>query len=191
MPPTPHQPVDPDVLASDRVRSPHPRLPDVLRERWDVLLVISAGGALGSLARWGLGELLPHGPGDFAWSTFVANVTGALLLGVLMAFMVDLLASTRYVRPFLGVGLMGGYTTFSTYLLDTQHLLTSGRPWLAPAYVGGTLLVGLAAVWAGLVTGRALIALAHRGAARRNAHDLSDRAGDPGRPTTAETRNES
>src|SRR5512147_1738493 len=60
----------------------------VLRDRWDVLAVIAAGGALGSLGRWGLTVLLPHPVGTFPWATFTANVTGCLLLGALMVFVI-------------------------------------------------------------------------------------------------------
>jgi CrcB protein len=135
----------------------------LVREHRDVVAVVAAGGALGSIGRWGLAEALPHGPGEVAWSTFAVNVTGALLLGFLMAAMADVLAGTRYVRPFLGVGVLGGWTTFSTYMLDTRDLLAAGR---VPAglllYLGGTLVLGLVAVWLGLVAGRVLLAVGRR-----------------------------
>lgn len=74
-----------------------------------------------------------------------------------MVFVVDVWPPTRYVRPFLGVGVLGGFTTFSTYMLDTRAMLTAGRPFGAAGYLVGTLLVGLVAVWLGIVTARTLI----------------------------------
>ena len=114
-----------------------------LRSRWDILLVISMGGALGSLARWGVGELLPWSGEDFPWATFIENVSGGFLLGILMVLLLDVLPPRRYLRPFLGVGLLGGYTTFSTYMLEARELLYSGHVVTAVAYLGGSLLVGL------------------------------------------------
>ena len=90
--------VSPFDIASARAREPV----------WDILLAIAAGGALGGAARFGLNSLWPTSPGGFPWSTFVENVTGALLLGVLVVFLVDVWRPRRYVRPFLGVGLLGG-----------------------------------------------------------------------------------
>ena len=151
----------------------------LLRERWDLLLVIAVGGALGSVARWAVAVALPHAEGRFAWGTFVANVSGALLLGVLMAFMVDRLARSRYLRPLLGVGFLGGYTTFSTYMLDTRSMLAAGRPEVALAYVGGTLAIGLLAVWVGLVLGRSVVVVATRRSARPHDHRSSERSEHP------------
>jgi CrcB protein len=155
-------PVEPDLPRPEPPARPHPSAWRLARERWDLLLVISAGGALGSLARWGLGVAFPHPADRVAWGTYLANVSGALLLGLLMAFMADVWATTRYVRPFLGVGVLGGYTTFSTWMLDTRGLLAAGEPARAAAYLLGTLVVGLVAVWAGLVLGRGWIMVARR-----------------------------
>lgn len=124
--------------------------------------MISAGGALGSLARWALGEALPHDAGDLPWSTMTANVSGSLLLGLLAALLAEVWPSRRYLRPFLGVGLLGGYTTFSTYMLDTRGLLAAGRPGLAAGYLAGTVLVGLLAVFAGVLVGRSSLAVTRR-----------------------------
>lgn len=157
-------PVDPDTAVDAR----EPAVAEgtsFLRSRWDVLLVISAGGALGSVARWGVGELLPWTGTGFPWATFVENVSGGFVLGVLMVFLLDVWAPHRYLRPFLGVGLLGGYTTFSTYMLESRDLLVAGQPVTAFAYLAGSLLAGLAAVWLGI----ALARLRTRGARRRNA----------------------
>jgi CrcB protein len=139
----------------------------VLVNRGDILAVIAAGGALGSLARWGLAQAMPHPAAAFPWATFDANVSGCFLLGVLMIFVTDVWPPSRYVRPFLGVGVLGGFTTFSTYTLDTRALLLSGRTGLAGLYVLASLVCGLIAVWAGIAGARALVVLARHRVDRR------------------------
>jgi CrcB protein len=139
----------------------------VLRSRADILAVISAGGALGSLARWGLTLAWPVRPGGFVWATMMANVSGALLLGFLMVFVLEVWPPSRYVRPFLGVGVLGGYTTFSTAMLDTRVLLVAGYRAQAAGYLFGGLLAGLLAVWLGMAAARALVVVARTRAARR------------------------
>jgi CrcB protein len=144
--------------------------------------VIAAGGALGSLGRWGLGEALGHDRGAFATSTLVANVSGALALGVLMVLVLEVWPPTRLVRPFLGVGVLGGYTTFSTYMLDTEEMLRAGTPAVAAAYLFATLALGLLASWSGVAVTRAAAAAAHR----RRLHALT-RKGEGGSDTRPPT----
>jgi len=116
-----------------------------VRSHLRLLPAIAAGGALGSLARWGVGEALPHGVAEFAWSTFLVNVSGAFLIGILMAFTLGPWAHHVYLRPFLGVGFLGGYTTFSTYMLDTRNVLASSHPGTALLYLFGTVIAGIGA----------------------------------------------
>jgi len=134
----------------------------VVRDRWDVLLVIACGGAAGSLARWALGEALPHPPNGFPWATFTENLAGGFVLGALMVWLTAVRPASRYLRPFLAVGLLGGFTTFSTYMVDTRGLLVVGRPGLAAAYLVGTVVGGLLAVLLGVLGGRAALTLAQR-----------------------------
>ena len=130
---------------------PHdPDEPSRRRPRRDILAVIAVGGALGALARYGLARALPHSPGDFPWSTLLTNVAGCLAIGVLMVIVIERLPSSRLVRPFFGTGLLGGFTTFSTYAVDTRAMLAAGRPGPAAAYLFGTLVLGLLAVVVGL-----------------------------------------
>jgi CrcB protein len=121
-----------------------------------VVAVVAAGGAGGALARYGLGLAVPHRPGTFPWASFGINVTGCLLIGVLMVLVADVWPSHRLLRPFLGTGVLGGYTTFSTYVVDTNRLLGAGRFGVALAYLSGTLLAALVAVHAGIVATRLL-----------------------------------
>ncbi|HZN19206.1 MAG TPA: fluoride efflux transporter CrcB [Micromonosporaceae bacterium] len=130
---------------------------------WSVLAVISAGGVAGALARYALGVAFPYSPGGLPWSTFGINVSGCLLIGVLMALVSDARRLHPLLRPFLGTGLLGGYTTFSSYIVEIQHLVAAGATRTALAYLAGTLISALAAVYAGT----ALTRLAVRGARRR------------------------
>jgi CrcB protein len=156
----------------------------VLRSRADILAVIAVGGALGSLARWGIGEALPVRPGRFPWATLIANVSGCLLLGVLMVFVLDVWPPSRYARPFLGVGVLGGYTTFSTAMLDIHAQLVAGHAALAGSYLSASLGVGLVAVWVGMVLARATV-VAVRSRARRRREP--DDAGPPQAAPSART----
>ena len=150
-------PVDPDVPEQAPASARRRRAVRVLRDRWDILLVIAAGGALGSLARWAVTTAIPHAPDGIPWATLLENVTGAFILGALMVLILDFWPPSRYLRPFLGVGVLGGYTTFSTYMLDTRTLLTEGRVPAAFGYLLGTLLTGLIAVWAGVLAARTAV----------------------------------
>lgn len=142
--PFPGFPVDSDVTREADV--PPPRI------HRSVLGAVAAGGALGALARWGVGEALPHDSGTFPWSTLLINVAGCFLIGVLMVLVVETWPGRPLVRPFFGTGILGGFTTFSTYVVDTRSLLAHGRPAVAATYLLGTLLLGLVAVVAGLRT---------------------------------------
>ncbi|GIM90918.1 fluoride efflux transporter FluC [Paractinoplanes toevensis] len=114
-----------------------------------VLAAVSAGGVLGALARYGLAAAWPHPAGGFPWSTLVINVSGCLLIGVLMVIVTEVAPGRRLLRPFLGVGFLGGYTTFSTYIVDIYRTAEAHAPWVALAYLGLTLAGAVAAVWAG------------------------------------------
>jgi fluoride exporter len=154
--PHPGFPVDPDVTETDVPRVPGQAF-HLVRARRDILLVIAAGGALGAAGRYGVAVALPHDADAFPWSTLATNVAGCFALGVLMVLVVERLSSSRLVRPFFGTGLLGGFTTFSTYAVDTRALLAAGRPAVAAAYLVGTLVLGLLAVAAALrVTERVL-----------------------------------
>lgn len=132
----------------------------MLREHGDLLAPIAAGGALGSLARWGLTTALPHGGHSWPWATFLTNVSGCLLLGALMAFVLGPWSTVpfwgRYLRPFLGVGVLGGYTTFSTYELET-YVLGGHAPALAMLYLLASVVSGIGAAWLGLTLGRVVV----------------------------------
>lgn len=140
--PFPGFPVDPDVTVEADV--PPPRI------HGTALAAVAAGGSLGATARWAVAEAVPHDPGRFPWSTLLTNVVGCFLIGVLMVLVIERWPQHRWVRPFFGTGILGGYTTFSTYAVDTRTLVAADRADLAAAYAIGTLALGLLAVVAGL-----------------------------------------
>src|SRR3954469_15294743 len=113
--------------------------PELRQTPWSVLGAISAGGAAGAVARYGLLVALPHRADQFPWATFVTNVTGGLLIGVLMVLITEVWSAHRLVRPFLGVGVLGGFTTFSTYTVDVQQLVAAGSARTGLLYLVGTL----------------------------------------------------
>ena len=123
------------------------------RSRPGLLLALSGGGALGSLGRYAVGLALPHGAGAFAWSTFLVNVTGSLAMGLLVVWVLSMDEPHPLLRPFLGVGVLGGWTTFSSFTLDAHTMVTTGRPLLAAAYVVASFVVGLVAVGLGVTVG--------------------------------------
>ncbi|MEV0326125.1 CrcB family protein [Micromonospora echinospora] len=114
-----------------------------------MLAVVAAGGVVGALARAGTLAAFPYRPTAFPWSTFAVNVVGCLLIGVLMVLLTRVWTDRPLLRPFLGVGVLGGFTTFSTYVLDVQQALRAGAPGTALAYLGATVLAALGAVWLG------------------------------------------
>ncbi|GAA4695202.1 fluoride efflux transporter CrcB [Pseudonocardia yuanmonensis] len=118
---------------------------------------VAVGGALGALARWGVGLALPFTSGAFPWGTFLINVVGCVAIGVLLVVLTELRTAHALVRPFLATGVLGGFTTFSTFSVDAQHLLLGGHVGLATAYLVGTLVAAVAATWAGAAGTRRLV----------------------------------
>ncbi|WP_433531104.1 fluoride efflux transporter FluC [Micromonospora sp. CA-263727] len=119
-----------------------------------LLGAVAAGGVIGGLARHGLTVAFPHSPHGFPWATFAVNVSGCLLIGVLMVLVTEVWRAHRLVRPFLGTGLLGGYTTFSTYAVQVQQAVAVGAARTGLLYLAGTLVAALAAVWAGMTLTR-------------------------------------
>ncbi|MCF2526763.1 fluoride efflux transporter CrcB [Yinghuangia soli] len=131
------EPVDPDVVLGPAAGTP---------PVWAVLAVVSAGGALGASARYGAGLLWPTPEVGFPWTTLLVNAAGCAAMGVLMVLVAEVRTAHPLVRPFLGTGVLGGFTTFSTYTVDFQRLVEAGRAGLAVAYLFGTLVLALVCV---------------------------------------------
>lgn len=135
-----------------------------------VLAAVAAGGALGASARYGIGLLWPAGPGAFPWATLGINAAGCALIGVLMVLISEggRTAPHPLLRPFAGVGILGGFTTFSTYAVDLARLLDEGEAPTALAYAGLTVAAALGAVGAAATLTRRAV----RGGAARRAGGL-------------------
>ncbi|MBW0115138.1 fluoride efflux transporter FluC, partial [Pseudonocardia abyssalis] len=123
--------VDPDV----DLHVPAQRAELAAPARWRVLAAIAVGGVIGAQARYVLGMVLPHRAGGFPWATLLTNVSGCLLIGVLMVLVTERYRAHPLARPLLGVGVLGGYTTFSTYTVEALGAVVAGRPWIALGYV--------------------------------------------------------
>lgn len=130
------------------------------RQAWrrdlDVVAVIAVGGGLGSIARYGLARAMPTPAGGFPWATLITNVVGCAVLGGLMYLVLEVWPPSRYRRPFLGVGVCGGFTTFSTAMVETRGLIDGGHFGAAGLYLLASVVLGLLAVFGGAALARAL-----------------------------------
>ena len=118
--------------------------------------VAAAGGALGAMARYAV-DLAAEGLGySLPWATLTINLVGCLLMGVLVSYVLAHPARHQLWRPFLGAGVLGGFTTFSAFAGDAVLLADEGAWAAGAAYVVATLVGGLIAVWAGYELGHAL-----------------------------------
>ena len=149
-------PLDPDLENDQLPSSP----PTPIHIRPSALAVVFLGGALGAAAREALTLTFPTA-GGFPWTVFAINISGAFLLGVLL----EALARRgpdhgrgRMLRLLLGTGVMGGYTTYSSFATDTASLLGNGAAGIGIAYGLGTIVIGGLATWAGILIATA----AHR-----------------------------
>jgi fluoride exporter len=107
---------------------------------------VFVGGFLGTVARAEVAEALPFHPGRWPWATFAVNIAGALLLGYATTRLQERLPLSAYRRPFLGTGICGGLTTFSTMQLELLRMLDGGYVILAVLYATASVAVGFLAV---------------------------------------------
>ncbi len=122
-----------------------------------ILLYLAAGGIAGTWARYGLGRWVQASAGEgFPWGTFAVNLLGSFLLGLLLRSTESAPVSPE-TRAMLTVGFCGAFTTFSTFTHETVVLLQEGAWARAAAYALGSLLLGLAALAAGLGTATLLV----------------------------------
>lgn len=144
---------EPDVAAPGAARdvAPTRTAPGVLR--W--LPLIALGGACGTAVRAALEGAFPPAPGAVPWTTLAINVAGSFLLGLLLETLSAAgpdHGARRAVRLALGTGVLGGFTTYSTFMIETADRLREGHQVVAVAYLLGTVLVGLASAYAGIAT---------------------------------------
>lgn len=140
-------PIDPDV--ADVAEAP----PPATSRSWDIALVVAAGGAIGGGMRYALGQFVADGATGFPWPTFIENILGSFLLGVLLVMVLVAWPGSRYRRPFVGTGILGGFTTFSAFSVEAASLLRDGSPALAGIYIACSLGFGILAAAGGIILG--------------------------------------
>ena len=133
-------------------RSAHAGAEPILR-----IAAIATGGALGTLARYAVGRTLIASARGFPWPTFAVNVTGSFILGVVVTLVVERFPPTRYVRPFAAIGFCGGFTTFSTMVVETVQRGQHGQTGQAVVYLLGSLVAGVVAAGLGVTVARGRI----------------------------------
>ncbi len=143
-------PVDPDLLCEDQ---PAAR---PARRRADLLLVgaVAAGGAAGAVVRYAVSLAMPTGAGQFPWATFLINLSGSFLLGLLLVLVMEQFPRGHLARPLIGTGFIGAYTTFSTMSVEAVLLIRDHHLAVATAYLGASLVGGLVCVWLGMLGAR-------------------------------------
>lgn len=120
----------------------------------DKYLLVLAGGALGSLARYAAGTaIVSRFTGRFPLATLIVNVTGCFLIGLVMTVLTQRMPHPNW-RLFLVVGILGGYTTFSSFEWETFAAARDGSPWIGLANILASVTLGYLAVWLGASVGR-------------------------------------
>lgn len=122
---------------------------------WNMLLAVFAGGGTGAALRYALAGAVQQGSGDaFPFGTLTVNFLGSLLLGLIVQIAETKTGPGPWMRLYLTVGLCGGFTTFSTFSLETFRLMQDGSHLLAAGNIAGSIVLCLAGIWAGMVLGR-------------------------------------
>ncbi|MDP9823289.1 fluoride efflux transporter FluC [Nocardioides massiliensis] len=127
------------------------------REQAPVFAAVAVGGGIGAVARYAAGVTWPTYAGAFPWTTLAINGVGCAVIGVFMVLITDVWTPHRLVRPFFGTGVLGGFTTFSTYAIKVQRSVDEGHALLGLTYMMTTPLVALAAVWSSAAVTRRLL----------------------------------
>ncbi len=117
-------------------------------------LLAALGGALGALGRWAVAEALPPRDGGWPWATLSVNLVGCLVIGALYAFLAGRSPEPGWVRPFVGVGVLGGFTTYSAFAVEVVGLVDDRAVLVAVGYVLASVVGGVVAVVLGAVSVR-------------------------------------
>ena len=115
------------------------------------MVLVGAGGAVGALGRYATSQAFPVSPGHFPFTTFAINVTGAFALGGLLEWLVRHRSIDHWARFFVGIGVLGAFTTFSTFATETVVLARDGHAAIAVLYAAGSVAAGLVAALLGLI----------------------------------------
>jgi fluoride exporter len=121
------------------------------------ILLVAVGGATGSVARYLTGLAMTRLLGAaFPWGTITVNIVGSFVIGLLAEMLARKFSASAEMRLLLVVGFLGGFTTFSSFSLDTLSLFEKGQSLAAFVYIGASLVLALGAAFAGLALGRSL-----------------------------------
>jgi CrcB protein len=131
-------------------------------DRFGPVGAVFGGGCCGGLARYAVTEAWPARAGGFPWAIFMINTTGTFALALLLVLLVEVVPPTRYLRPALGAGFLGSWTTFSALTTGTSELAAHRHPGTGAAYLVATAAAGLAAAVIGLLLGRSVTAYRRR-----------------------------
>lgn len=119
--------------------------------------LIAIGGAAGALARYFVAAAIQSRiPSTFPWGTFVVNISGCFVMGLVASVLLDRMTSSIGMRYLLAVGFLGAYTTFSTFELETFRAVTARAWFVGSTNVAGSVVAGYCALWVGIVLGRQL-----------------------------------
>ena len=144
-------PIDPDLQPLAPSMPAPGRGP--LAAQVPILCFIALGGAAGSLVRVGLGEVFAEQAGHFPLTTFGVNVTGSFALGALVVGLIARRPHSRYLGPLFATGLLGAYTTFSTFAVGSVNLFRDGHAVTAFSYLALSIVTGVVAAWLGILLG--------------------------------------
>lgn len=122
-----------------------------------IVFALGCGGVVGAVARYAVSLAIPTPVNHFPWSTFLINVSGSAILGFLLILLIEQFPRGRLVRPLVGSGVIGAYTTFSTLEVDTLLLFRGHQFGVGIVYLVSSLLAGLVAVWMGMNAARFFI----------------------------------
>jgi len=125
--------------------------------------LISLGGVLGALTRYGADQLWPWHPPAFPWTTAAINVVGCLAIGLLLVWVLEGPPTPWWLRPLVAVGAIGGFTTFSAFAIEAVLLSDEGAVASAGLYVALTVVLGLIAVWLSVTLARRVLLPRGRG----------------------------
>jgi CrcB protein len=120
------------------------------------IILVMSGGAMGAGLRYGLSRALPVGAAGWPWPTFAANVVGGLCMGILAFGLLRGVTAAEPLRLFLGVGVLGGFTTFSAFSLEMAQMVQRGQMGMAALYALASVLLALGAVFAGMAIAKAI-----------------------------------
>jgi fluoride exporter len=121
------------------------------------ILLVMTGGAMGAALRFGLSRLVPLASSGWPWPTFLANIMGGVAMGLLAAWLLRAGAAGENIRLLLGVGLLGGFTTFSAFSLEMARMIERGALGLALGYALASVTLALLGLFAGMALMRAAI----------------------------------